>query len=348
MTYDIDIDSYIGYPISKDWVRAQLKGFKGKPVSVRINSYGGDVMTALDILQQFRDHGDVTAYVFGMTASAATILAMGAKKVVMSKYALMLIHRCSGWSDAWGQYNAEELAEVIKSLEAQKADLETIDRVICSVYADRTGLKPADVAKTMEEGAWLSADQCAALGLVDEIIEEGEAPAVTDSVRHQFAACGLPVPQSIHSPQSIQSKQSAQSIQQKEQTSTLKNFPKMNTDKFSHLAALIDLAPVTAQADGSATFTDEQLTALEGKLADAKAAADKAAADAAAVAAELEKSVSDLTAEKANLEKQISDLTEQVKNLQSADGAESPEVQPATNDVPTTAFAMFEAVKSFL
>lgn len=325
MNYDIDIDSYIGYPISKEWLRSQLKGFAGKPVAVRINSYGGDVMTALDILQQFKDHGQVTAYVFGMTASAATILAMGAKKVVMSKYALMLIHRCSGWSDAWGAYNAEELAAVIKELETQKSDLETIDRVICSVYADRTGKSAADIAKTMAEGAWLDADQCKALGLIDEIIEDGEAPAVTDSVRHQFAACGLPLPRPAAAPLNTPTTQQPQ------------NTPKMNTDKFSHLAAFIDLAPVTAEADGSATFTDEQLTALEGKLAEAKAAADKAATDAAAKTAELEKSITDLTAEKtaletakADLETKNAELTEQVKALKAADGAEDTTVDPAT------------------
>ena len=80
-TYHIDIDSYIGYPISKGYVKNKLQPMKGKPCTVRINSYGGDVQTALDIRQQFIDHGQVTAYIIGMTASAATILAMGARKV---------------------------------------------------------------------------------------------------------------------------------------------------------------------------------------------------------------------------------------------------------------------------
>ena len=91
-TYHIDIDSYIGYPISKGYIKSKLQPMKGKPCNVRVNSYGGDVQTALDIRQQFIDHGQVTAYIIGMTASAATILAMGARKVVMSRYALMLVH----------------------------------------------------------------------------------------------------------------------------------------------------------------------------------------------------------------------------------------------------------------
>ena len=77
MRYDINIDSYIGYPISRQWVQAQLAQKGDKPVTVRINSYGGDTNTALDIRQQFIDHGNVTVHFVGMSASAATILAMG-------------------------------------------------------------------------------------------------------------------------------------------------------------------------------------------------------------------------------------------------------------------------------
>ena len=112
--YDIIIDTYIGYyPATKSAVRQALEEKPSAPVNVRINSYGGDVQHALDIRQQFIDHGNITVSIFGMTASAATILAMGAKRIRMSRYALMLVHRCSGWVEAWGQMNAEELAEAI-------------------------------------------------------------------------------------------------------------------------------------------------------------------------------------------------------------------------------------------
>ena len=47
---------------SKQYIRNQLAGLKGKPVNVRISSLGGAVDDGLDIRQQFIDHGDVTAY----------------------------------------------------------------------------------------------------------------------------------------------------------------------------------------------------------------------------------------------------------------------------------------------
>lgn len=199
-TYHIDIDSYIGYPISKGYVKSKLQPMKGKPCTVRINSYGGDVQTALDIRQQFIDHGQVTAYIIGMTASAATILAMGARKVVMSRYALMLVHPCSAGVSEWGYYNKEELAKAIEGLRKTQADLKTLDRVVASIYAAKVGDSNADsMAALMHEARWIGAEEALRLGLIDEIDpgEEQPDPAkepMTDAQREHIVACGLPVP----------------------------------------------------------------------------------------------------------------------------------------------------------
>lgn len=199
-TYHIDIDSYIGYPISKGYVKCKLQPLKGKPCAVRINSYGGDVQTALDIRQQFIDHGQVTAYIIGMTASAATILAMGARKVVMSRYALMLVHPCSTGVSAWGYYNKEELAKAIEGLRKTQADLQTLDRVVASIYAAKVG--DSNVGKMealMHEARWIGAEEALRLGLIDEIDPDEEQPdpakePMTDAQREHIVACGLPVP----------------------------------------------------------------------------------------------------------------------------------------------------------
>lgn len=199
-TYHIDIDSYIGYPISKGYVKSKLQPMKGKPCAVRINSYGGDVQTALDIRQQFIDHGQVTAYIIGMTASAATILAMGARKVVMSRYALMLVHPCSAGVSAWGYYNKEELAKAIERMRKTQADLKTLDRVVASIYAAKVG--DSNVGKMealMHEARWIGAEEALRLGLIDEIdpVEQQPDPAkepMTAAQREHIVACGLPVP----------------------------------------------------------------------------------------------------------------------------------------------------------
>ena len=195
--YNIDIDSYIGYPISKGYVKSKLEPLKGKPCTVRINSYGGDVMTALDIRQQFLDHGDVTAYIVGMTASAATILAMGAKKVVMSRYALMLVHQASGFSETWGYYNKEQLESKIAELRKNQAKLDTIDRVIASIYAVRSKREAKEMAALMSEERWITAEEALEYGLIDEIDpdeEEQQPEDLSASAREHLVACGFPLP----------------------------------------------------------------------------------------------------------------------------------------------------------
>lgn len=199
-TYHIDIDSYIGYPISKGYVKSKLQPMKGKPCTVRINSYGGDVQTALDIRQQFIDHGQVTAYIIGMTASAATILAMGARKVVMSRYALMLVHPCSTTVTNCGYYNKEDLAKAIERLRKAQTDLKTFDRVMASIYAAKVG--DSNVGKMealMHEARWIGAEEALRIGLIDEIDPDEEQPdpaeePMTDAQREHIVACGLPVP----------------------------------------------------------------------------------------------------------------------------------------------------------
>ena len=202
-TYHIDIDSYIGYPISAAYIKQKLSPLRGIPVTVRINSYGGDVMTALDIRQQFIDHGQVTAYILGMTASAATILAMGAKKVVMSRYALMLVHPASTGVTELGMYNHDQLEEAIQRLRSRQADIDSIDSVISAIYAEHAHGRAtqAQMASLMAEARWLTAQEALDAGLIDEIDESAAAPDPTqasalfsDHQREIFAACGLPLP----------------------------------------------------------------------------------------------------------------------------------------------------------
>ena len=290
MNYNLDIDSYIGYPISKGYVRAKLADTKGKPCAVRINSYGGCVQTALDIRQQFLDHGNVTAYIFGMTASAATILAMGAKKICMSKYAMMLVHPCSKWVDEWGQMNADELAESIKNLEKTKNDLTTIDHVVASVYAQRTGKSIHDMKEAMTKAAWLTAEQCKNLGLIDEIIEEGEETKVTAQMTELFSALGMPMPVEAAAEDPTKGEEAAvekqanaivrafarlfgkpentaTEVASEEEHQPISENMKTNAD-FKTINALLKKDALTAAEDGTLQISADEMAAVEKRITD--------------------------------------------------------------------------------
>lgn len=302
--YNIDIDSYIGYPISKGYVKSKLEPLKGKPCTVRINSYGGDVMTALDIRQQFLDHGDVTVYIVGMTASAATILAMGAKKVVMSRYALMLVHQASGFSETWGYYNKEQLESKISELRKNQAKLDTIDRVIASIYAVRSKREAKEMATLMSEERWITAEEALKYGLIDEIDpdeEEQQPEDLSASAREHLVACGFPLPvrvrhegvdttlipdatakgvdtdsalnkvvgflRSLFGPMHTESTATAAPIDTENTTDNEKDMKKESETELTQVCALLGVENLCAAEDGSFKLSKEQLHTMEGALA---------------------------------------------------------------------------------
>ena len=146
MTYNLNIDDIIGrWGYSQQYVRNQLAGLKGKPVNVRISSLGGSVADGLDIRQQFIDHGDVTAYLYGCVASSATIVALGAKKIYASKYSMFMVHKVSNHIDALGNYNADQMQALIEQLRENKAENDKYDQVLATLYADRCKKKVEDI-----------------------------------------------------------------------------------------------------------------------------------------------------------------------------------------------------------
>lgn len=309
MDYNFDIDATIGYPITKQYVRGKLASCKKKPCAVRINSYGGDVQTALDIRQQFLDHGDVTAYIFGMTASAATVLAMGAKKICMSKYALMLLHKSSAIVFQWEQMNADDIAAYIKELQDQKADLSKIDNVMANLYALRSGKTAEKIGEVMQKAAWLTADECKELGLIDEIVEEGETEPMTAELREHFVACGLPIPE--FESKKTDDETEGQSVKET-LISTLKSFfhnnnNKTMNEKFVTVNDLLKVKGIDEQ-DGKLTLSAAQIQTIEDSLKQHLADINK------------------LNGEKATLEQTIAENNKQIKNLKNGDG-------DTTNDI---------------
>ncbi|MCM1333218.1 MAG: Clp protease ClpP [Bacteroides sp.] len=194
MDYQLVLDYSIGvWGYSKQYVRSILAKHKGKPVNVNISSLGGDLDHGLDIRQQFIDHGDVTVYITGMTASAATVIAMGAKKICMSRYAAIMIHKCSNYIDEWGYYNADEMQALIDKLTKNKRENDKIDITLAQLYADRSGHKVSELMDVLKAGEWITAEDALALGLIDEITEGGkaDAPVVDEAMERKLNALGL-------------------------------------------------------------------------------------------------------------------------------------------------------------
>ena len=195
MNYDIIIDGTIGYPYSAELIASKLKGKSGKPVTVRVDSYGGSVRDAIDIRRQFLDHGNVTCVVTGMTASAATLICTGARQTLVDPCALMLIHRCSTLVGFFGSANKSDLNALAKSLGQTADDLATIDDAIALAYAKKTKKTCAEMLELMDAADWLSADKCVEIGLADALLDEDVAPTnLAARAMAEMAAAGLTLP----------------------------------------------------------------------------------------------------------------------------------------------------------
>ena len=199
MTYDIIIDGTIGYPYSAEYVANKLKGKSGKPVTVRVDSYGGSVRDAIDIRRQFIDHGDVTCVVTGMTASAATIICTGAARTLIDPCALMLIHRCSTLVDIFKSVNKEDIDKLTEGLDKISADLDNIDNAIALAYAKKTKKTCEEMLDIMDKADWLSAETCVEIGLADALLDEVKAKdhahaAYANHVLSEISAAGLTMP----------------------------------------------------------------------------------------------------------------------------------------------------------
>ena len=199
MTYDIIIDGTIGYPYSAEYVANKLKGKSGKPVTVRVDSYGGSVRDAIDIRRQFIDHGDVTCVVTGMTASAATLICTGARQTLVDPCALMLIHRCSTLVGFCGYTNKSDLDALAESLGQTADDLATIDDALALAYAKKTKKTCEEILDLMDKADWLSAETCVEIGLADALLDEVKAKdadhaAYANHVLSEIAAAGLTIP----------------------------------------------------------------------------------------------------------------------------------------------------------
>ncbi|HAG3253126.1 TPA: Clp protease ClpP [Salmonella enterica] len=158
---EMQLYGYIGEwdDISSAEVVKQLKEITAKTIVVRINSYGGSVFTAQAILSSLKRHpANVTVYIDGIAASAATIIAMAGDKIIIPANAMMMIH--NPWTFAAG--DSEELRGIAEMMDK-------VRNSILAAYREKTGLSDEKLIELMDAETWFSADEAVELGFADEV-----------------------------------------------------------------------------------------------------------------------------------------------------------------------------------
>ena len=317
MDFQIDIDGQIGpYGYSKQYVRQALEAYKGKPVNVRVNSLGGSLDDALDIAARFNEHGDVTVFMFGYCASAATVLALGAKKTVIDENAFYLVHKVMNWVDIWDTLNADQLQDLIDELEKNKRDNEKMDLVLAKMYAKKSGHTANEIMAVLKEAVWLTADEAKNWGFVDEIGAGIQyKPA---GIENKLNAFGLPLPKP---------RENKLSAIDKIKNMFNKNVSAMLTN-YLNLNALLKVEGFEDK-ENSVSMTADQLTAIDNELK----------ANAAAIES--------LKADNEAKENTIKELQEKVAALENLPGDTTQAVEPEVDNAVSAA-SMYDQIKNLI
>ncbi|RLD56270.1 MAG: hypothetical protein DRJ01_15470 [Bacteroidetes bacterium] len=166
----IVVDGYIGpYAFSKQFIRNELDGHSKNPVEIKISSLGGSIDHALNIHDQFIEHGNVTAELSAFVASSATLISLGAKTVRMNENAFYLIHKAMNWVDEWGTMNEDEIETLIAKLEKKKQELAKITLQLAKMYRSKSGKSLDKIIDLMKQETWLTAEEALEWGFVDEV-----------------------------------------------------------------------------------------------------------------------------------------------------------------------------------
>lgn len=189
--YDvIGYDYWTGEGVTAKRIAASLRGMGKGPVTVNINSPGGDMFEGLAIYNLLREHdGEVTVKVLGLAASAASVIAMAGDTVQIARAGFLMIH--NAWVVAAG--NRNDLREYAETLEP-------FDRAMADIYAARTGQDQKAMAKLMDAETWIAGSDAIDGGFADELlpsdqVERGAGKTSASAVRRiesALRASGMP------------------------------------------------------------------------------------------------------------------------------------------------------------
>jgi len=136
------------YPME---IKNALNEAGNKEVHLHINSYGGDVFSGAAICNMLKNYkGKTVAYVDGLAASAASIVAFGCDEVIIPNNAYLMIHRVS--CSFFG--NVDDFTNQI-------AILEKVEEGLINTYEEKAveGVTREDILNLMKEETWFTGEE---------------------------------------------------------------------------------------------------------------------------------------------------------------------------------------------
>ena len=153
-------ESWFDDDVTPALFKSDLDSGKG-PITVWINSPGGDVWAAAQIYNMLLSYGEkVTVKIDGLAASAASVIAMAGDEVLVSPVSMLMIHNPS--TMAMG--DKDDLTQAISMLDSVKDS-------ILNAYVKKTGLSKNKLSKLMDDETWMDANKAVELHFADRVME---------------------------------------------------------------------------------------------------------------------------------------------------------------------------------
>lgn len=157
---EIDLYGEIGFfGVSAERFKEVLNGISTSEIHLFINSPGGSVFDGIAIYNDLIAHpAKVIVTVRGLAASIASVIAMAGDQLIMGDGSFLMIH--NSWTVAVG--DTREMGKISRTL-AQ------FDKSIAGIYADKTGIKVAEIAGLMDDETWFDAESAESNGFADSV-----------------------------------------------------------------------------------------------------------------------------------------------------------------------------------
>lgn len=169
--YDAIGSDFLGGGVTARDVAEMLPRDKSEPITVRINSPGGDVFDGIAIYNLLAER-PVKVRIDAQAASIASVIALAGSSVSMVESGEYMIH--DPWMIAAG--NADEFRDFATMLDGVK------DRLV-GIYAANSNETPDDLAQLMSDETTFSAAEAAASGFVSDIVPNASNKAKTAAKR---------------------------------------------------------------------------------------------------------------------------------------------------------------------
>jgi ATP-dependent protease ClpP protease subunit len=149
-------------------IETQLEQANGEDIEVEINSGGGDVFAGSEIYTLLKQYaGNSIGKIYGIAASAASVIGMGVKKLLISPTAQIMIHNVKSYAE--GDY---------RDMDHESGVLKGWNKSISNAYMLKTGMAQNELLSLMNKESWLTAQDALKNKFVDEIMFDDEMKLV--------------------------------------------------------------------------------------------------------------------------------------------------------------------------